>query len=184
MGYVEAIDAKESAASSETMRALVRKVSLVGTMITLAACGLDLSVPGASATASDSGSADATPSTDARATTDAASADTGLPGAPPSSVQVEVKEGSIDKLGPGMAEPCSKGGPPVDLDIVNDTADPIEVVDVTFDCRESPDGTIDPGESDSRQTAERHRWRLKSASGDLLLDFVVARGPRVEIRLR
>lgn len=154
---------------------------MLGIVISLGACGLDLSVPGARATSSEAGVADAAVSNDARVPADASSSS--VPGVPPSSVQVEVKEGSIDKLGPGATSPCSKGGKPVDLNIVNDTSDTIEVVDVTFECRESPDGTIDSGESDSRRTSENHRWRLKSTSGTLLLDFVVAHGP-VEIRLR
>lgn len=170
------------------MRALVRGVSFVGMMVALAACGLDLSVPGAgpSTTSSDASLADAaSASSDARVTADGASSDAGLPGAPPSSVQVEVKEGRIDQLGPGAAEPCSKGGPPVDLSIVNDTSETIEVFDITFDCRESSVGIIEPGETDGSITSERHRWRLKSlTTGVILLDFVVSRGPRVEIRLR
>ncbi len=154
-------------------------------MVALAACGLDLSVPGARPASFDATVADAgAPAPDVGAPPDASIVDAGLPVAPPSSVQVEVKEGDIDKLAPGAAEPCSKGGPPVDLDIVNDTSDIVEVFDVSFDCRESSVGLIDPGETDGTQTSERHRWRLKTSKGALLLDFVVAKGPRVEIRLR
>ncbi len=181
VGYVEAIDAKEAAASSESMRALVRNTSLVGIMIALAACGLDLSVPGAGPTSFDASRADSG-AADVGVGSDAAILDAGQPEAP-SSVRVEVKQGEIDTLPPGTAEPCSKGGRDVTLDIVNDTSEIVEVFDVGFDCRESSIGFIDPGESDSTRTSERHRWRLKTTTGVLLLDFVVARGP-VEIRLR
>lgn len=164
------------------MRLRVRNTLLVGITIALAACGLDLSVPGAGPPSSDASIADAG-AADVGARSDGAIPDAGLPEVPPSPVRVEVKQGDIDMLRPGTAEPCSKAGRDVTLDIVNDTSDIVEVFDVSFECRETPDGSIDPGETDSRNTSENHRWQLKTPAGGLLLDFVVTRGP-VEIRLR
>lgn len=164
------------------MWAPVRNTSLLGLVIALAACGLDLSVAAPGPTSPDAGGADAgVPDGGPDAT--ATSVDAGGADAPPSSIRVDVQQGDIDTLRPGTAEPCSKGGRDVTLDIVNDTTEVVELFDVSSDCLETSSGLVDPGETDSTKTSERHRWRLKTVEGVLLLDFVVTRGP-VEIRLR